>query len=87
VLSEFNALKAAHDAKVAIAAHAEYNDKAGSNAHTTNTDPEMMKYEIMVNHFSDKMPHAKAVLADVAAAISTHTAASKAIEPNRTLPT
>jgi hypothetical protein len=36
----------------------------------------------MVNHFSDKMPHAKTVLVDVAAAISTHSAASKAIEPH-----
>jgi hypothetical protein len=68
-----------HDSKQL---HAEYNDKAGNNAHTANTDPEMMKYEIMVNHFSDKMPHAKTVLADVAAAISTHSAASKAIEPH-----
>lgn len=62
--------------------HAEYNDKAGNNAHTANTDPEMMKYEIMVNHFGDKMPHAKTVLAEVATAISTHSAASKAIEPH-----
>lgn len=62
--------------------HAEYNDKAGNNAHTANTDPEMMKYEIMVNHFGDKMPHVKTILADVAAAISAHSAVSKAIEPH-----
>jgi hypothetical protein len=62
--------------------HAEYNDKAGKHAHTANTDPEMMKYEIMVNHFSDKMPHAKTVLTDVATAISAYSAASQAIEPH-----
>ncbi len=63
------------------ALHAEYNDKAGKHATTSSGDPEMMKYEIMVNHFGDKMPHVKTVLADVEAAIAKTSALSTQLEP------
>ncbi len=49
---------------------AEYVGKDGKPANATYSDPEMMKYEIMVNHFGDKIPNAKTVLKDVEAAIA-----------------
>lgn len=62
--------------------HAEFNDKAGKHATTANTDPELMKYEIMVEHFGTQMPHAKTVLADVAAAIGSNNTAMDALKPH-----
>lgn len=49
---------------------AEYVGKDGKPTSATYSDPEMMKYEIMVNHFGDKIPSAATVLADVEAAIA-----------------
>ena len=62
--------------------HAGYNDKAGKHATTAYTDPEMMKYEIMVNHFGDKIPKATTVLAEVGAAITKSTALANQVEPH-----
>ncbi len=60
---------------------AEYVDKAGNDANTTQLDPEMMKYEIMVNHFGDKIPKVATVLAEVQSAITKANALGKKIEP------
>jgi Domain of unknown function (DUF4157) len=60
---------------------AEYVDKDGKDATTTQSDPEMMKYEIMVNHFGDKIPKVATVLAEVQVAISTAGDLSKKLEP------
>ncbi len=62
--------------------HAEYNDKNNAHATTANTDPELMKYEIMVEHFGAQMPHAATVLADVAAAIAGNQAAYDKLKPH-----
>jgi hypothetical protein len=61
--------------------HAGYTDKAGKHAKTTYADPEMMKYEIMVNHFGHKIPKATTVLAEIEAAITKSTALGKQVEP------
>lgn len=61
---------------------AEYNDKSGKHATATSTDPEMMKYEVMVNHFGDKIPNAKTVLAEVEAKITSVNALYKKVEPH-----
>ncbi len=54
---------------------AEYVGKDGKSTNATYSDPEMMKYEIMVNHFGDKIPNAKTVLAEVEAALAKTAAA------------
>ena len=64
--------------------HGEYNDKADAHKTTASTDPELMKYEIMVEHFGAQMPHAATVLADVAAAIKSNSDAYKKLEPHIT---
>jgi len=60
---------------------AEFVGKDGKATHTTNSDPELMKYEIMINHFGDKMPHVATVLADVQAASAKTGALGKTLEP------
>lgn len=60
---------------------AEYVAKDGSTANATSTDPELMKYEIMVNHFGDKMPNVKTVMADVTAAIAKFDGLSTELGP------
>lgn len=59
----------------------EYVGKDGKATHTTSSDPELMKYEIMINHFGDKMPHVATLLADVQAASAKTGALGKTLEP------
>ena len=60
---------------------AEYVGKDGKATHTVNSDPALMKYEIMINHFGDKMPHVATVLAEVQAASAKTGALGKTLEP------
>jgi hypothetical protein len=60
---------------------ASYKDKAGKSAQTTNTDPEMMKYEIMLDHFKNKIANASTILTTISAQIQSQKTASKALEP------
>jgi hypothetical protein len=61
--------------------HAEYTGKDGTKHVTAATDPEMMKYEIMVDHFGDKIAGAKTVLKDVEAALAKTSAEYGKAEP------
>lgn len=61
--------------------HGAYTGKDGKPAVSSRIDPEMMKYEIMVNHFGDKIPDVKNVLTKVESSLASVTALGKSIEP------
>ncbi len=60
---------------------AKYNDNAGAAQNTQSADPEMMKYEILVNHFGAQIPDSAKTFTDMAAKVSTKNTLSEQLKP------
>lgn len=58
-----------------------YNDATGSAQNTQSGDPEMMKYEILVNHFGKQIPDSAKVLTDISAKISAKNSLYEQLKP------
>ena len=76
---------AAHEVTGAAAAgkrlHAEFEGKDGKTKNATESDPELQKYQIMLEHFGPQIANAKTILADVKAQMAIVTETSKKLKP------
>ena len=61
--------------------HGKYNDKGDNTKYATKNDPELMKYEIMVEYFGDKIKNSDTIVEDVAAIIETEKELKEQLEP------
>jgi predicted nucleic acid-binding Zn-ribbon protein len=60
---------------------AKYNDGAGNAKNTSNSDPELMKYEIMVDHHDKQIPDSSKILAKISSKIDSKNDLYKQMEP------
>jgi Domain of unknown function (DUF4157) len=59
-----------------------YQDKNGAKANANYGDPELMKYEIMVNHFGDKIAKSATIVAEIAAESAKMNTTGEALKPH-----